>query len=36
VVVTALSQIFPGSGEIVAMQRGADGRFTVQGRLPTA
>ncbi|MDP3242881.1 MAG: histidine phosphatase family protein [Reyranella sp.] len=36
VVVTALSQIFPGSGEIVAMQRGADGRLTVQGRLPTA
>ena len=36
VVVTALSQIFPGSGEIVAMQRGADERFTVQGRLPTA
>ncbi|MFN4016636.1 MAG: histidine phosphatase family protein [Reyranella sp.] len=36
VVVTALSQVFPGSGEIVAMQRGADGRLTVQGRLPTA
>ncbi len=36
VVVTALSQIFPGSGEIVAMQRGPDGRLSVQGRLPTA
>lgn len=36
VVVTALSQIFPGSGEIVAMQRGADGRLSVQSRLPTA
>lgn len=36
VVVTALSQIFPGSGEIVAMQRGADGRLSVQARLPTA
>jgi len=36
VVVTALSQVFPGSGEIVAMQRGADGRLSVQGRLPTA
>ena len=36
VVVTALSQIFPGSGEIVAMQRGPDGRLSVQSRLPTA
>lgn len=36
VVVTALSQIFPGSGEILAMQRDADGRLSVQGRLPTA
>jgi len=36
VVVTALSQVFPGSGEIVAMQRGADGRLSVQGRQPTA
>jgi len=36
VVVTALSQVFPGSGEIVAMLRGADGRLSVQGRLPTA
>jgi phosphohistidine phosphatase SixA len=36
VVVTALSQIFPGSGEIVVMQRAQDGRLSVQGRLPTA
>lgn len=36
VVVTALSQVFPGSGEIVAIQRGAGGRLSVQGRLPTA
>lgn len=36
VVVTALSQIFPGSGEIVVMQRAPDGRLSVQGRLPTA
>lgn len=36
VVVTALSEIFPGSGEIVVMQRMADGRLAVQGRLPTA
>lgn len=36
IVVTALSQVFPGSGEIVAMQRGADGRLSAQGRLPTA
>ena len=36
VVVTALSQIFPGSGEIVGMQRAPDGRLSVQGRLPTA
>lgn len=36
VVVTALSQVFPGSGEIVAMQRSTDGRLSVQGRLPTA
>lgn len=36
VVVTALSQIFPGSGEIVVMQRRSDGRLSVQGRLPTA
>jgi len=36
VVVTALSQVFPGSGEIVAIQRGAGGQLSVQGRLPTA
>lgn len=36
VVVTALSQIFPGSGEIVVMQRRPDGSLSVQGRLPTA
>jgi len=36
VVATALSEIFPGSGEIVVMQRTADGRLVVQGRLPTA
>ena len=36
VVVTALSQIFPGSGEIVMMQRATDRRLSVQGRLPTA
>jgi broad specificity phosphatase PhoE len=36
VVVTALSQVFPGSGEIVAMQRSDDGGLSVQGRLPTA
>lgn len=36
VVVTALSQIFPGSGDIVVMQRLADGRLAVQRRLPTA
>jgi len=36
VVVTALSQVFPDSGEIVAMRRAADGRLSVQGRLPTA
>ena len=36
VVVTALSQIFPGSGEIVVMQRMAGGQLSVQGRLPTA
>ena len=36
VVVTALSQIFPGSGEIVVMQRMADRRLSFVGRLPTA
>jgi broad specificity phosphatase PhoE len=36
VVVTAISQIFPGSGEIVVMQRMPGGQLAVQGRLPTA
>ena len=36
VVVTALSQVFPGSGEIVVLQRMAGGQLAVQGRLPTA
>lgn len=36
VVVTALSQIFPGSGEIVVMQRSPGGQLAVQGRVPTA
>lgn len=36
VVVTALSQIFPGSGEIVVMQRLPGGQLAVQGRVPTA
>ncbi len=36
VVVTALSEIFPGNGEIVVMQRTTDGRLAVQDRLPTA
>lgn len=36
VVITALSQIFPASGEIVVMQRMADGQLSVLGRLPTA
>lgn len=36
VVVTALSQIFPGSGEIVVMQRLPSGQLAVQGRVPTA
>ena len=36
VVITALSEIFPGSGEIVVMRREADGRLTVTARLPTA
>lgn len=31
VVITALSEIFPGSGEIVVMQRRTDGRLAVQG-----
>ncbi len=36
VVVTALSQIFPVSGEIVVMQRLPGGQLAVQGRVPTA
>lgn len=36
VVVTALSGVFPGSGEIVVMQRMPGGQLVVQGRLPTA
>jgi len=36
VVVTAISQVFPGSGEIVVMQRMPGGQLAVQGRLPTA
>lgn len=36
VVVTAISQIFPGSGEILVMQRMPGGQLSVQGRLPTA
>jgi broad specificity phosphatase PhoE len=36
VVITALSDVFPGSGEIVVMRRQPDGRLLVAGRLPTA
>lgn len=36
VVITALSEVFPGSGEIVVMRRQPDGRLAVTGRLPTA
>ena len=36
VVITALSEVFPGSGEIVVMRREAGGRLTVAGRLVTA
>lgn len=36
VVVTALSEIFPGSGEIVVMHRMPGGQLAVNGRLPTA
>ena len=36
VVITALSEIFPGNGEIVVMRREPDGRLTMRGRLPTA
>jgi broad specificity phosphatase PhoE len=35
VVITALSEIFPGSGEIVVMRRQPDGRLAVAGRVPT-
>ena len=36
VVITALSEVFPGSGEIVVMRREPDGRLTVSDRLATA
>lgn len=36
VVITALSDVFPGSGEIVAMRRDAGGRLTLQGRIATS
>jgi phosphohistidine phosphatase SixA len=36
VVITALSEVFPGSGEIVVMRREPDGRLAVVGRLATA
>lgn len=36
VVITALSEIFPGNGEIVVMRREPEGRLTVTGRLATA
>jgi broad specificity phosphatase PhoE len=36
VVISALSAVAPGSGEIVVMRRNADGRLTLQGRQPTA
>ncbi len=36
VVITALSEVFPGSGEIVVMRREPDGRLAVAGRLATA
>jgi len=36
VVITALSEVFPGSGEIVVMRRELDGRLTVTGRIATA
>ncbi len=35
-VVVTLSRIFPGSGEIVVMQRTPAGQLSVEGRLPTA
>ncbi len=36
VVITALSEVFPGSGEIVVMRRLPDGGLSVAGRLATA
>jgi phosphohistidine phosphatase SixA len=36
VVITKLSEVFPGSGEIVVMRREAGDRLTAVGRLPTA
>jgi broad specificity phosphatase PhoE len=36
VVITALSEVFPGSGEIVVMRREAGGQLNVQGRIATA
>ena len=35
VVITALSGVFPGSGEIVVMRRAADGRLSTVGRVTT-
>lgn len=36
VVITALSEVFPGNGEIVVMRREAGGSLTVTGRIATA
>lgn len=36
VVITALSDVYPGSGEIVVMRRAAGGALTLRGRIPTA
>ena len=36
VVVTALSEVFPGSGEIVVMRREPGGRLVTRGRVPAA
>lgn len=35
VVITALSDVFPASGEIVVMRRDADGRLVTRGRIAT-
>lgn len=35
VVIAALSDVYPGSGEIVVMRRDGTGRFALRGRLPT-